>query len=306
MNGIKATQQKMHSNGTITNNVITLILNASRTTALALSVAALATVCSFEKATATIIADVAGDWVASDGSTAGSVAGGTAAGWSYWRATAVNGGTENALTAYAQTGDVGGPGFGAGVDQNGGTLSNGRILPAIVGDNANVGDYELFGDGQINGAVVGTDILMHGDTVTADSNYVIARYTLSAADLLVGNQASIAGSFRNLVGGVNGIDAFVFHNATQLFTASSGGGNTLTQAAGTFNLNTVVSVGDTIDFVTWTRGDRGGDETALRATIALQPAPVPEPEALALALCGLLALPWVYRRRAARRRSATA
>ena len=88
----------------------------------------------------------------------------------------------------------------------------------------------------------------------------------------------IDGSFRNLVGGSNSITGYVYHNSNELFEAS-GTGNTLTQADGTFDIDGVsVSVGDTIDFVVYSNGNSGGDETALRATVTN----VPEPGSLAL------------------------
>ena len=198
--------------------------------------------------------NAAGDWIASDGATGESVVGGTSSGWSYFRSDAANGGNEIPLVASIATGDVGGPGF---ADIAGGP----RRLPAVVGDNANGGDYELFGDGNLNGAVEGTDLLIHPNT--GDGEFVIVRRTMGAGE---SGEADIAGSFRNLVGGVNSVEVFVYHNNVELFTAV-GTGNTLQQGDGTFELSTTVAPGDTIDFVVGSRGNISGDETALQAFI---------------------------------------
>ncbi|MCG8509704.1 MAG: PEP-CTERM sorting domain-containing protein [Rhodospirillales bacterium] len=225
-----------------------------------------------------VIADPAADWVASDGSTAGSVVGGTAAGWSYFRSTAKSSGTEIALVPATDTGDIGGPGFGPS------DLGGARTLPAVQGDNANGGEYELFSDGSDNSPVVGQDILIHPDTVTPNSNFVIVRYTISASDVLNGTTATIAGSFRNLVPSGDSVEVYVYQNSTELFAAS--GTDVLLEANGTFNVGATVAVGDIIDFVVGTKGNRGADETALRATIDL----VPEPASLMLLGAGGLML----------------
>ena len=240
-----------------------------------------------------IVADPAADWVASDGSTAESVVGGTAAGWSYWRAGSLDG-TRIELEQKIQTGDVGGPGFGAGSPQTAG----GRILPAVLGDNmGGDGTYRLFSNGDDNSPVVDTDLLIHPDDANsgrpAGSEFIFVTYTLSSDDLLYGPLATIAGSFRNLVTAGNGVNVYVLHNTTTLWSATPTG-NTLIEAAGTFNIvGRHVAVGDTISFVVDSLGDRSGDETALRGSISL----VPEPGAWLLLLSALASGLLVRRRR---------
>jgi hypothetical protein len=231
---------------------------------------------------AAVISDPAADWVSSSG-TAASVVGGTAAGWSYWRAGSLAG-SKTALVQSGNTGDVGGPGF-AGIN------TTSRALPAVQGDNQNGGQYELFWDGDINNGVAGTDLLIHPDSA-ANTGFIFMTYTFSVADLLNGSQATIAGSFRNLVNSGNGVNAYVLHNTATLFSATPTG-TTLTQSAGTFNIvDRTVAAGDTISFVVDWNGDRAGDETALRGSISL----IPEP-ASGLLLLGAAAGLGVLRRK---------
>jgi len=184
------------------------------------------------------------------------------AGWQYLKSTAPSGGTETPLTYGSAVGSVGNIGYGGGGNQ--------YNLPCVLG-TASTGDFRLFGDGG-NAGVLGTDLLLHpGDTVNlapvTTQPFVILRYTLSAADVVNGTQAVIAGSFRRSVAGGDGVEAYVFHNATQLFTVAGAG--TLSQAAGTFNLNTTVAEGDTISFVLGNHGNLFGDESAARGSITL-------------------------------------
>lgn len=231
-------------------------------------------------AQAGIIADVGGDWV--DANT-------LPAGWSYLEADAANGGTETALTPGGAIGNGGNTGFGGG--------HNNYNLAAVLGEVNGGAEFEIFGDGQLNGGVVGTDLLVHpGDSTNLGGggvDYVILRYTVSAADILGGTAATIAGSFRNLVGGSHdSITGYVYHNTSELFSASGAGG-ILTEVDGTFNLSTTVAQGDTIDFVVFKNGTLFADESAVRGTIVV----VPEPATALMALVGLLALPLFVRRR---------
>ena len=219
------------------------------------------------------------------------------AGWTYLVSDTASGGNERLLTVLG-VGNGGNTGFG--------TDGNGFSVPAVVG-NQNLGDqFEVFGDGfdgnggnvpTGNGGVVGTDLLMvPGFTNEADpqlepeefgDSYVIARYTISAADAAgaVAETGSIAGNFRNLVardpinanqGG--SVDVFVFQNDTPLFSVDrentlddpAGNNGMLTIADGTFNITGLTfAAGDTISFVVGNNENIGGDESALQAAITV-------------------------------------
>ncbi|MDA8563272.1 hypothetical protein N9L06_02345 [Mariniblastus sp.] len=227
-------------------------------------------------------------------------------GWTYLVSDTASEGDERELTVLAGVGNGGNTGFG--------TAEAGFQVPAVVG-NQNLGDqFEIFSDGfdgndgrvpTGNGGVVGTDLLMVPGFVNENAepvepepgeepvepvlgdSYVIARYTISAADAAgaVAETGSIAGNFRNLVardpinanqGG--SIDVFVFQNDTPLFSVDrentlddpAGNNGVLTQADGTFNVTGLTfEAGDTISFVIGNNENIGGDESALQAAISV-------------------------------------
>ena len=190
------------------------------------------------------------------------------AGWQYLKSTAASGGTESALTYGSTVGNQGNIGYGGG--------GNGVNLPCVLG-TASTGTFRVFTDGG-NGGVLGTDLLLHpGDNVNlapyTTTPFVIMRYTISAADAVYRTPATIAGSFRRALTGGDGVAAYVFKNTTQLFYVPSGGA--LSQAAGTFYVDTTVSPGDTVSFALGKNGDLFGDESAVRGTISIPEASVP-------------------------------
>ena len=205
-------------------------------------------------ANATTIADIAGDYTGP---------GTLPAGWTYFYSNLASGGTEGALTPNLTIGSPGGLGFGT---SPGGTLN----LPGVKDASTTI-----FADGSSNAPVLGTDLLLHPGPDAATST-VILRYTISAAKIAsYGSSASIAGSFRDLVNptGGNSVTVSIYHNTTRLFT-KSGTVGTLTQANGTFNISGLtVAATDTISFVLNSNNEWGADESALRGTIALAPAP---------------------------------
>ncbi len=179
-------------------------------------------------------------------------------GWQYLESSEAQGGIETALTAGVTVGSEGNMGF-AGFDAS------------VVLGSADVGSFVIDTGNGGNSAVVGTDLLLRPDANNA-RDHVIIRYTVSEADVALGHiLADISGSFRDLVGGTSGdsVTAQVFHRGVELFAASGTAGQ-LSQADGKFNLSDVVcEAGDTIDFVLGSKGDRIGDEVALRVTLAL-------------------------------------
>ena len=218
-----------------------------------------------------LVANAAGDYVAAAGSPTNILAA-PPTGWSYLGSDAANGGAEFDLFA----GVVG----NQGSDYRGFVGTSGFNTAAVYGTNttAPADFFEIFNNGA-NGAVVGDDLLLHpGQGGNADE-FVIARYTVSATDLVAGSGA-ITGSFRELnVGGgaaAESVDVFVFHNSTELFnvqggTAAQGTQGILQQTAGTFNLTGLtLAAGDTIDFVVGINGHFGADETALQANISAE------------------------------------
>lgn len=193
-------------------------------------------------------------------------------GWAYIYSDAATGGTEVALTPQTNVGNEGQQGF------EGPSANN---TPAILGGITDVlKDFEIFNSSP-NAGVVGTDLLMHPGN-NAATQFVIARYTISATDIANGTYATIAGSYRRgNSGGNTGIIASVYHNASPLWSVDSTvvGGTDLPIADGTFNLvGVTLAEGDTISFVLDSRNTNyNGDETALQASIDLEPVPVNEP-----------------------------
>ena len=248
---------------------------------------------------AAIVADIGGDYASAPGYVAGTTAP-TAAptGWSYLNAGTVNG-AGTALTAQTILGNGGNTGFGVA---SGTSTFNVGVLGGITGG----AEYEIFGDGFSgggnspigHGGVVGTDLLLHPGT-SAGTEFIIARYTISAADILNGTTATIAGSFRDEAGRPNrtnpagSITADIFHNSTSLFSETGNTGQTpatpgyLFEADGTFSITGLtVAAGDTISFVVGNNGNLTGDETALQGMIDV----VPEPSTALLGGLGLLGL----------------
>jgi hypothetical protein len=240
-----------------------------------------------------VLADAAADYVAAAGSPTTALTT-LPAGWSYFVSSAANGGTEVALTAGA-AGNAGEQGFTSG--GNAGTA-------AVLGTNTNGGDYELFSNGDANGGVVGTDLLLHPSD-TAATDFVIVRYTISVADAssILAGSGSISGSFRDLIVGggaaAQSVTVDIYQNSTSLFstaggTAAQGTQGILTAADGTFNLTGLtLTAGDTIDFAVGINGHFGADETALSAQISGES--IPEPSSALLA--SLSALGLLIRRR---------
>ncbi|WP_145059555.1 hypothetical protein [Adhaeretor mobilis] len=222
-------------------------------------------------ASAITIADAAGDYLAAAGSTSTAPLS-PPTGWSYLGADMPNGGTEISLTA----GDVGNQGASYQGFVGGSTAGT----AAVYGTNtASSLEFEIFSNGEDNGAVVGTDLLLHpGQGGNADE-FVIARYTISTADAAnaAAGTGSISGSFRELIIGggaaVDSISADIYHNTNNLFsvTGNQSTANALTQAEGTFNLTGLTfAENDTIDFVVGINGHFGADETALQAIIEVE------------------------------------
>ena len=214
------------------------------------------------------IANAAADYVAAAGGIT-NILTAPPTGWSYLGSDAANGGAEFNLSA-DQVGNQ-------GADYQGFVGTSGFNTAAVYGTNTTdpADVFEIFNNGA-NGAVVGNDLILHpGQGGNADE-FVIARYTVSAIDLVAGSGA-ITGSFRELnVGGsaaAESVDVFVFHNSTELFnvqggTAAQGTQGILQQTAGTFDLTGLtLAAGDTIDFVVGINGHFGADETALQANI---------------------------------------
>ena len=173
-------------------------------------------------------------------------------GWQYFESPAPTDGAELPLTSNTVVGTQGNSGFA------------GTGSAALIG-SASTGTFVVDSANTANAGVVRTDLLV------VPEDYVIVRYTINEEDVSAGkSRATISGSFRDLVGGTadGSITAQVFHNGTELFSATGSSGRLL-QADGTFDLHGVpVAEGDTVSFVVGSNGDSTGDETALRASIS--------------------------------------
>ena len=238
--------------------------------------------------TITTIADAAGDYVDSL-SAIDAAPTEFPDGWTYRRSDATTGGTETELTIRTSTPSLfGNTGFGLAGNTGFG------VTPGVLGNHHFSDEFEIFNDGfdgngghviSGNEGVVGEDLLIvPGSANQAHNQFVIARYTISEADLVdsVPGTGSIVGSFRDLVvmefsSTQNGgsVDVFVFHNDTALFSVDRDNdrvnGGTLTQAEGTFNITGLTfAEGDAISFVLGNNGHLAGDESALQAAISIE------------------------------------
>ena len=246
---------------------------------------AFATCGAVEAQTTVTLADAAGDFVASL-SAIDAEPTALPDGWTYLAAAALDAGAEPELGVLAGLGNANNTGFGTA---EGG---NNFGIPAVLGNQNTADEFEVFSDGfdgnggtipTGNEGVVGEDLLLVPGSID-EFQFVIARYTISAADVsgATAGTGSISGSFRDLVAatesnGNNGgsIDVFVMQNSTVLFSVDReddvANAGMLSQADGTFNVTGLTfAAGDTISFVVGNNGNVGGDETALQASISVE------------------------------------
>ena len=170
-------------------------------------------------------------------------------------------------------------GNGAQNDGFGGDDAGTFTTPVVLGSIASGAAFGIF-DGFGHNGVVGEDLLLHPGN-TAETAYVIVRYTISADDIANGTFATITGSFRDLQGNNNAnsgnsIQAQVLQNGTSLFTATGEASRLFADGqlpSGVFAVGGTVAEGDTISFVVFNNSLFFGDETALQASIDLSPPP---------------------------------
>ena len=230
-----------------------------------------------------IIGDAAADYVAAAGSSTTALTT-LPPNWTYFQGTA-------ALT----------PGAVGQDNETGFAGTSTAQTASVLGTNTNgVADFEIFGNGDANGAVVGTDLLVHPGNSAAD--FVQVTYTVPTADATLfplgyaPGSFDITGSFRELIIGggatADSVSAEVFVNGVSAFQVDGGTtASTLQQAEGTFTgaaglTGLTLAAGDTIDFVVGFNGNLGSDETALIAQIEAGSAAVPEPSSLAILALG--------------------
>ena len=237
-----------------------------------------------------VLANPAADYVAAAGGPTATLT--TApTGWSYLGATTANGGTETALTA-GQVGNQSASYQGFVGSSTAGTAS-------VYGTNtADPAQFEIFGNGDLNGGVVGTDLLLHPGQAGNADEFAIVRFTIGDDSMFAAGTGTVSGSFRDLIVGggaaAQSVAVSVFHNSTSLFsteggTTAQGTPGILTQADGTFNVTGLtLATGDTIDFVVGQNVHFGADETALQAAIGVDT--IPEPSTALLGGLGLLGL----------------
>ena len=206
-----------------------------------------------------VIADAADDWVDANS---------LPAGWTYWTADQASSGNETALNSNEDIGNAGNRGFGPATS---------GLKGGVLGSAAAGNEFEIFSDGFAgHAAIEGEDLLLHPVANNSANEFVIARYTVSAADVAIGTSATISGHFRDLVGGTTGnsgnsVQVFVYLNSSPEFAATGSSGR-LSQSNGSFEFDLTIAENDEISFVVGRNGHWGGDETALQATIEVEPA----------------------------------
>ncbi len=225
-------------------------------------------------AAAVPIADLAGDYI--DAST-------VPVGWEYLESDMLTGGTEMALLSDLPVGNETAVGFGT----NTFPTTGGFNIGAIVGDNADGGDYEIFTDGQIDNvtpapgnhsAVPGVDLLFHpgGLGIDAGPEFVMARRTITQGEIDAnGGFVAISGAYSSLLGEDDGNSPsiYVLHNDTDLLAGAG-----IDSHSGTLDISGVsVVAGDTIAFVVGSGANLFGDETAISAVIDLSNDPGNDP-----------------------------
>lgn len=184
--------------------------------------------------------------------------------WSYHSSSLANPNAVGAIVTnlnVGNVGDQGSTGFGGGQALGANATAN---LPAISGGY-------IFSTGSDNIPIQGQPgyhelEVQPGEGAVGDSSnppFAVARWTAGAED---DGTIAILGSIRNLIASGDGIDFAIYHNGTQLFSASEVD-NVMAETP--FDLNQYVNPGDTIDFVVGNKGssDASGDEAALRAQI---------------------------------------
>ncbi|MFC7337815.1 immunoglobulin domain-containing protein [Haloferula chungangensis] len=222
------------------------------------------------------VANAAADYQTAPGIGAGTAPTAPPSGWEYVYSNAATGGTEVALSADSAVGNIGNRGFGSTAGGSG----TPNVLGSIAGTGTDLGLFSGFG----HAGVVGTDLVLHPGN-NAATEYIIARYTLSAADMTNGDYATITGSFRDLqgannAGSNNSIVASVLLNGTELFSATGEFSRLYADGSlpsGVFSLETLAAEGDTVSFVVFRNGNFSSDETALQASIDIGAAPVSVP-----------------------------
>lgn len=119
---------------------------------------------------------------------------------------------------------------------------------------------------------LGLDLTMHpGPVGFGAREFAVTRWTAPTDGPI-----NISGGF--LPADSGSTDVFVVLNGTAVFNAFRAGGSSVG-----FNLNAIVAVGDTVDFVVGNAGDFTFDTTVLNATI------VPAPGMIGLAVSGIAA-----------------
>ena len=191
--------------------------------------------------------------------------------WVYYASTTADpsAGTLTQLT-YLSIGDAGNSGYGLGGH-------DGFSVPAVS-------DLPIF----VDGAATSTNsVAWHpGDT---SPDFTVLRWTAGTGEA---GSIELAGTFsRN--GEPNGVvDFYVFVNAVQVYSQTGVGNN----VSFNFDLNSVISPGQSVDFVLGNGGNGyGGDESLISGSVSA----IPEPSTYAaLAGIGALGLVALRRRRA--------
>jgi hypothetical protein len=166
---------------------------------------------------------------------------------------------------YGRVGDAGNDGYGGGQNKlNLAAISNKFI--SVAGSN-NIGVQGGPGYHELALHPAGTESDMQNPFYgSATMPFVVARWTAGASSV---GLANINGSIRNLIGGHDSVDFYIYVNGKLKFSVA-GNGATLPEAY--FDIDVQIPKGSVIDFVLGNKGGGNfyGDESLLRANILVE------------------------------------
>jgi hypothetical protein len=188
--------------------------------------------------------------------------------WTYLSSSKANPSTTDAKTAplsYGSVGDAGNDGYGGGQNKLNLAAISDRFI-SVAGSN-NIGVQGGPGYHELALHPAGTESNMQNPFYgNAAMPFVVARWTAGTSSA---GLANINGSIRNLIGGHDSVDFYIYVNGKLKFSAAASGA-TLPEAY--FDIDVQLAKDSVIDFVLGNKGggDFYGDESLLRANIFVE------------------------------------